>query len=889
MALYSLLNKNHYLFLVGTSDNEYNHFFLNQIPEKLNATSRLVTITPDEFIISPAFPAPLLLIKEIDRYLEKWNSEELQIFFEKCYSLKKASKTTVVFFSKPSNLNFSHKHSQVRELYNESLYFIPNPNAQTQLSFFSISLSDEFKQYLIKFFEKNPTPKFIIELASGIIKKVFGKNFSSNDFEKIRGFKGLLSLARNKLEETLSSAGIQSELKHFFRPFLFIDNTNQWSLVRQTKNSIIDISNSSKDEVEIFLDEAISLGLLKEPLPEVFEIPSESIVHYWVPFKDWIRQEVNLVNKYRVLQKMALQYHNREGQLLSAAQIDEMIAWKASFPYSAAWGEKYAPETEIIWNYFDYSILIDDAHKEAETRKNRRLIRMTRAVATVIGIAFILSSVAAIYAGIERKKAETAQNIAEEERLRALRSKEEADLQRIKAETASKSESIAKIAAEKERQAALLASEIAIQEKQNALLAKNTAEKEKEKAELARKDAENAKVAAEKAREEALIAEQAEKEALVISLKNFENAEKLRLQQMANTMGLTASQLTREMKFGESIKKAVEAFQLNKDNFGFVYEPVIAKALIEANTKFNASAFTFQKPIKNIQLSENGLQLACQFIDDELIDFNLASKNSHVIATNVKSFILGKNNSLWITTKNHKILTYNFINQKIEEKKFPFSNAKLLGVIPSDGFLDNDLIILENGIFEPNGQQVILFKNDVSKAPDYKLNFNQKLFLLREGSSLLIYRASPHNSFEKIDTLFLPEEKTIMSFDLFTPYNIILIGDTNGTIYLYDLDQKALQTLGNIHDSRISFLKAVNVLDTQLIISASYDHTWKLTPIDFSSNQLGQPITFKGHSGWITSACYNQYNNELFTAGNDRVILNWQINLKNIVDKFSKN
>ena len=888
MPLLSLLYTNHYLFLIGTTDNEYNQYFLNHIPQKLNTTDTLVSIESDDFLTAKSYPSALILINKINLYLEKWTSEEIHVFYEKCRLLKTTQKTKVIFFLNPDNLGFTHRHSQIKNLLNKSLYFIPNPDASTQLSFLSSSLSEDLRQHLNKVFEHHTIPKFIIELGAEIIEKFCGQNFSSQNFQEIGGFKGLISLAGNKLEDVLSTAGIQSALVNFFRPFLYVDSANQITLVRQTKEQVVKISKTTKHEVEIFLEEAIKVGFIKEPLPEIFELASKSIVTYWNPFNNWIQQEINLVGKYRELQKLALLYHNQKGQLLSAAQIDELLSWKASFPYSNEWGEQYAHETEIIWNFFDYSILINDAHKEAETRKSRRLIRMTRAIAAIIGIAFILSFVAAIYAGIERKKAELAQNIAEDERLKALQAKEEADLQRMKAEDASKSESLAKIAAEKERQAALTASELAIQEKQNAILAKKNAEEEKEKAELARKEAEKAKVVAEKAREEALIAQEAEKEALAISLKNFENAEKLRLQQLASNMGLTSSQLNREMKYGESLKKAVEAYQLNRDNLGSVYEQAIAKAIIEANTKFHESEFTFEKPIKSIQLSENGLQLACLYLDDELIEFNLESKESHLIASSVNSFVLGKNNSLWITTKTHKILNYNFSNQIIEEKKYPFFDSNIFGVIPVSEIPEKNLIIQENGIFESTGKQVVAFKNHGFKPPSFSINLDQKLLLLKEGHSLSIYNLSPQKTLKKIDALSLPNDEEIMSFDVVGPYNKIVIGDVYGTVYLYDLSLKSLHTLGNIHDSRISFLKAVNVLNTSLIISSSYDHSWKLTPIDLYNNQLEQPITFQAHSGWITSAFYDQPNHQLFTAGNDKTVFIWNINLEEIVKNFNK-
>ena len=86
----------------------------------------------------------------------------------------------------------------------------------------------------------------------------------------------------------------------------------------------------------------------------------------------------------------------------------------------------------------------------------------------------------------------------------------------------------------------------------------------------------------------------------------------------------------------------------------------------------------------------------------------------------------------------------------------------------------------------------------------------------------------------------------------------------------------------------ISFLKAITLLNTPLIISASFDHTWKLTPIDITNNQLGQPITFQAHSGWITSAVYHEPTNQLVTAGNDKNLFYWQINLEEIVKNFNK-
>lgn len=888
MLLISLIEKNHFLFLIGTSDNEYNLFFLNRIQEQLNSTSEFVSLSPTDFIQSSTHSAPLLLINDIDRYLDQFSSTEIQNFFNICHSLKIDPKTKVIFFIKPKNLNFSIRYSQIKNLFNESLYFIPNPDASTQLSFFSESTPNEFKDYLLKFFETKTTPIFIIGLASRVIENFFGKNFSFHDFQKIGGFEGLVNLAGKNLEDALVSSGARSELINFFRPFIHIDLSNHWSLVNQSKDSIIAISKTSVAEVENFLDEAIDFGFVKESMPGKFEIASESLAVYWAPLNKWILHEIKLVNKYRELQKMAIQYHAKMGLLLSPAQIDEVISWKTSFPYSNAWGEQYAPETEIIWNFIDYSILINDAHKEAETRKVKRLIKMTRAVAAVIGIAFILSFVAAIYAGIERKKAVIAQNIAEEERLRALQSKEEADLQRIKAEEASKAESLAKIAAEKDRQTALLASEIAILEKQKALIAKNIAESEKEKAEIAKKDAEQAKVLAEKAREKAILAQEAEQEALAISMKNFENAERLRLQQTASNMGLNASQLIREMKFNESLIKAVEAFQLNLDNSGFTYEPAIAKALIESNTKFNALEYSFPKPIKKIQWTRDGQRIICLFLDDELIEFNLDSEDIRIIAKDVKSFVLEDDNSLWITTKTYQVLTYNFINQLLERQNYPFPTTGLLGVIPPFEFLEDALIIRENGVFTSTGRQIITLANNGFKTPSFEINPDYKLLLLKEASGLNIFRQSSKITFGKIDAILLPNQEKIMSFDFIDLWEKIIIGAENGNVYLYDLKQKSLTTIGNFHDSRISYLKTVKVLDTELIISASYDHTWKLTPIDFSTNQLGQSVTFQAHSGWITSASYNESTNQLITAGNDKVLFKWHINLEEIVNKFNK-
>jgi hypothetical protein len=886
MILESLLANNHFLFLIGTSDNDYNLFFLNQIPETLNSNSKLVSISPNAFIETSSFSNPLILIKDIDSNLEKLNYEEIQKFYEKCQTLRTEKKTKAIFFSKSTSLNFVHKHPLIKNLLNESLFFVPVPDAATQLSFFSNTPSKELKHHLTNFFEQHITPIFIIQLGSLIIDKFFSKNFSATDFQKFGGFEGLINIAGEKLKAALSTAGTQTALIEFFRPFLFINNYNHWSFVPQTKSSIIQISQASNFAVENFLTEACKLKLIKEAPNDCYEIASESLIKYWSPLKKWIHQEIALVNKYKELQKRALQYHNKEGTLLSAAQIDEVISWKASFSYSNYWGEQYAPETEIIWNFIDYSILINDANKEAETRKNRRLIRMTRAVAGVIGVAFILSFVAAIYAGIERKNAVIAQNNAEAERIKALQSKEEADLQRIKAEEASKAESLAKIAAEKDRQAALLASETAILEKMNALIAKTNAENEKEKAELAREDAEVARESAEKAREEALLAQRAEKEALAISLKNFENAEKLRLQQLASNMGLTASQFLRETKYDESLKTAVQAYQLNTANFGKVYEPAIAKALIEANTKFISSEFTFVKPIKSILLSEDGQSMACQFIDDELIDFDLESKRAHIIAANVKNIALGENNTLKIVNKNYQIFNYYFNCQTLEEQEY--SAAQLLGIIPTSGILENDLFIRENGIYSSSGQLIIPFKTESLRAPFFQLNFERKTLLLKETFSLSLYRLKPPNTVEKIATLSLPKELKIMSFDLFAPTNKLIVGDVNGNIYSCDLSQASIKTLGNLHDSRISFLKVVNVLNTPLIISTSYDHTWKLTSIDFSNDQIGQSITFQAHSGWITSASYHESSNELFTAGIDKTLFSWQINLEKIVDKFNK-
>ncbi|MEY2950121.1 MAG: hypothetical protein RLZZ248_1322, partial [Bacteroidota bacterium] len=64
MPLLSLLYTNHYLFLIGTTDNEYNQYFLNHIPQKLNTTDTLVSIELDAFLNAKSYPSPLILIYE---------------------------------------------------------------------------------------------------------------------------------------------------------------------------------------------------------------------------------------------------------------------------------------------------------------------------------------------------------------------------------------------------------------------------------------------------------------------------------------------------------------------------------------------------------------------------------------------------------------------------------------------------------------------------------------------------------------------------------------------------------------------------------------------------------------------------------------------------------
>jgi hypothetical protein len=752
--------------------------------------------------------------------------------------------------------------------YPECTHLIPSLSTTEKISRFSLIVG---KGHLVSADEAAICPIFIIDLCARILARHPEASF--------QGFHFLVNQQGQRLLDEMISCATPQQMEFFFRCFLTL---RPGGGITGTTNSLPDLCEKSGIDtttVSRLLDMAVAAEFIRPIENNRYTLASDTLLAYWQTLGEWAAKEEEAITQYLFFRKLALLYQERKGDLLSAAQLGEADKWQENLHFSKLWAEQYAPETELILNYVRFSKQHHVADQEARERRRKRLLKLTRSIAVFVGIAFIVSSAAAVFAAVERNNALQSKTLADQEKQNAETARDQANDAARKAQSARLAESKAKEMADQERLKALQARDEAEQEKNTALLARAEAEQERNAALRARTEAETAKTNAELQRQRAENAGAAEAAARQQATLNFNNAEKLRRQQVARNDALSSLQLYYEGKFAEGLQKAGAAYQAFTQHDGQPYDSDILKALITGDAALRQPIITAPHELKNIQSSPSGNTLVYQTIHGKL-------------ATPTAS-------SLPIPLPD--ILSYCLINDQ------------LLAAGSSDG----QLCLFSLAALSP----LALIKATTG-GPILHLSYHQDLIAISPGQihrfdlSLKALQVinnpniKPRSRFPQ-----LPHQEYLLSFDKNTlniitlasdaePYpaltfsnpltsstdilakDLIFVGDNQGFLHLANLRTGTILRSTKIHQSAITHCQLIHILNTPLLITAGFDHIIQIFPLEGPELQLLNPIDLRGHRSWIRTALWDPQRQILTSAGNDKQIRTWSLNPIHIIENI---
>lgn len=929
----SLVKKNKTLFLFGTKDNK----ILNEFSKDYIYIHTLIIKIIKELFLGYHFKIYFISLKESLKQLlnivdSKEDSahffiiENGQTFFDGLSDKEFDFELTfieelnnrsvfIIFYFNPYNIHYSN--SKMAILLNKGSQFIPEATnkgimiyVEEKVEEFKLILSAACRKLMQNEISRYPIPLFIIYASiQGIYeilknKEINPKIISPELFIETGGFEQLVQKQYNKFlnkfdlgrknQDRIPILNAPYILKCFFKSFLQKKNENEFSLRSLTIENIKEISLLPYDQVEELIEalELNSFSFIKKE-EEYYTLMSSDFLTHWEEMLHWKSEELANINQYIFFNKLAVSHQKGNAELLTGSSLDEAFIWLKESNHNLFWAKYYAPEYELTIQYIESALSEQNVALEANQRRSNRLLKISRGIAFVVGFAFILSSLAAILAGIERNSAVLAKKTAESDRITAIKSKEFAEKERNKAILATKSEQRAKQIAENERIQAIEARDIANQEKSKALISRNAEIMAKEQAELDRTIAISAKNLAENERKNAIAARLEVDKALLQASNNFNRAEKLRKQQEARADALNSFRYFLHNQFEEGLKLSVNAYAVNTQNEGNPYEPEIFKSLVYGISAANPDNFSFKlnQPLKNIAISPNGKLIASYSIGGILTvfqpDFNKIIEFK-IPFQKFQSFCFTYKNDLLVGTTDGFIHLYNSLSGVLKWSRW-ISGEPVKSIL----YIDEEKYVCSSG------KKIFLLNGLLQSSTIHNLEFpvEKAVNKIIKGSSPSDFYFSMGNSVYSFEIkeisiqsnwTKLIEIPNLISSSAFKEYQnkrYILLGDQKGFIYLVEIATGKILINKKAHQSSISSCQ-LDLSDEYLVlISSGLDHhiiVDYLFKNDNNSFISKSTVDLDLHTAWVTDMIFDVQTGSYLSCSEDMNIRKWYFNPKEI-------
>jgi WD40 repeat protein len=744
-------------------------------------------------------------------------------------------------------------------------------------------------------------------------------------FEQVGGFKNVLQIKGFQLRKQYlhllktnhpqNTPLNEKQIKRLFQSFILIDDKGLAYFPNLSIDILAKKSNLKLSDIDIFLNEAKGLNFIKVNNYD-YQLASISFLEHWEDMKNWVNEELEFVSIYKLINKHALSYFNGETGLLPDDLLKKALHWIVEATPTIDWALPYAKEFELTITYIHESEKQRLAQIEAKQRRSKRLLNTTRLISFIIGFAFLVSTLAALFAFLERNNAVKAKEFSELRRKEAIIAKEEAIIstklankERLNALKASKAEKLAKIQAENDKMIAINARDLANQEKLKAVEAKNSEMISKEMAEDERKLAILAKNQADKEKQNALKAREEADKSYVEASNNFKKAEKLRKQQEARADALKSFRLYLNNESLEGLKLARNAYTLNLENEGYIFETDIIKAMIFGLDKMNGTKNYIQlnQPLRNITISPTGKYVAIASINGLITIINSKTDEKinelKVPLNEFQSFCFTNTDQLLIGTSNGTLNIYETVNQLFKFKytvkltNFPIKSIHSISTNQNKFLISSGgNILMMNGILDnANIQTKIISTNIYLNKIDY-IKTSSNILIPLDKSLLLL----PLNN-DKFDISFktikiFPNKLTSISSISFRGEEMAIVGDVKGYIYLVNLNNGEIIHDKKLHQSAISSCLSEVIGDHLMLISSGLDQEIQVDYLFFNiKNQIvtSSAANFDFHKGWVTEMSYHTQNKTVYSCSEDMTLRKWNFNpsdiLKLIDEKIKNN
>jgi hypothetical protein len=597
------------------------------------------------------------------------------------------------------------------------------------------------------------------------------------------------------------------------------------------------------------------------PLTEdsIIDLSHESLMRLWDRLREWVDDEAASVQMYLRLSEASAMYQQGKTSLWRPPDLQLAINWRDSHKPTLTWATRYNPAFERAMVYLRTS---EQEYLEEEENKimlQKRRIKRTKIVATILGGAAILSMGFMLFAFIQKIAADNQTELAnrakidaENQRKNAIENAVKADTQRLRAEKneikAVRNEEQARIQeaiAKSERARALQSAEYARQQEILAKKQKDTATTQKE---LAVKNEARAKI------------EEAE-------------AKRQRMLSIGKAMSVKSLQATGQKDLQTLL--AYQAYLFNKSNGGIENDADIYAGLYNAVKQYGNSAFKAYKghvgQVKGIAFVPGKNEFFSAGIDGQILKWSLDSREQSIqvvySGTDIINVIAVSPDASWLACGN-KNSTIKMIPLKPNTAGYDLTGHK--GSVKSLIF-SYDGKYLYSASLDGQVLKWDLAARTSTNVSDGSIQITS-IDITSNGKSIAGISADGKvitwNPEFKSDYFRIPTELKNINVVRFKPDdNLLALGDINGNIELWDVSLRTKISDVKVADSWINDIRFNTTLNQMAV--ATTDQKLKLYNVKNVDDLTEPPITFTEPRDGMVLIMQFSHDGQLIITGAD--------------------
>jgi len=679
-----------------------------------------------------------------------------------------------------------------------------------------------------------------------------------------------LSLHANEAYDELSSR--EKEIAEVLFKALTEKTSDSFGLRRPARlGYVAEIANANEAEVAAVVEKFRKPGrsFLMPPASveldqdSIIEISHESLMRIWTRLKAWVDEEYESAQMYRRLSEAAAMYQIGRTGLWRPPDLQLALNWQKKQKPTRAWAQRYDEAFERAIVFLDTSRITYEAEQKNQEMLQKRLLKRTKIVAVVLGIAAVISILFFVYA--------ITQNLEAQRNLeRALQQEELAKEQRALAEERQLEAELAAEEAEKQRKIAEDASRRMRAALEDANKQRLIAQQQFEIANEQRDIAESQKIAAQEAKN---VAEQEYDRAE----KNYNLANKLLYQSVAQSMAV------KSLNIEDNNLKALlaqQAYMFNKKYEGRTYDPYIYDGLYYATDQLRGKVFStlpinHRNAIRSLVFAHSGDQFYSTGTAGVIKKSSLSTPGQvdNIISNNYPNRVLDVNyNDQWIVNASDSasIQVINGSDQSIfvmeghqsyvNDVKFIPGTAQFISVGGDNQIRLNDVETRESKLLKNATYEI----KSISISPDGRTLAGGTL----SGQVILM----PINA-DSETTIVNIQGNPVHAVQFSPDGKLLVIGDERGTVKVWDIAQGKIIHEFTAHKGRVSDIEFSN--DGSLMATSSLDRTiqmWVMSKLE----EL--PVTMTDNDAYVWDIEFSPDSNYIIAACGDGEIRMWPTN-----------